>query len=134
MPIYDEDYRILSLHEVDDWDSRKELNRRAILLIDSIKRGRTLITPREYPVDVFAGDVYYDSKGEYPDCIVVVFNDCNDWDYFDHFVFANGDTLDFDNMVNEVVNYNPETYDELIGVWHFPAFKNRQEEEFYRWH
>ena len=47
------------------------------------------------PQDVYAGDVTYHSSNGW---VVVIFNDCNDWDYVDSVVAPDGRVANFEDI------------------------------------
>lgn len=120
MSVVDEDGVSKSVMDVNFQDPFWRVNMDALYLIADIQSRRVTVIPREEPEDVFAGNVAYDCYGEGWDGTVVVFNDCNGWDYFDSFDFNNGKTFEYEDMFSEVRNYSPESEDELTNIWRFP--------------
>ena len=123
----DEDGIRLSVNEMQGW--LRILNEHALRFLQEAVEGKILLEPLELPEDVFAGDVTYlarnngSNDSEFAGGKIVVFNDCNDFDYLDRFEFPDTSVLDFDSMCWELMNYRPETYDDLVGVWSFPAYR-----------
>jgi len=64
----------------------------------SVERGDTLLVCLgQTPDDVWAGDVTYAASGEYDGWCIVVFNDCNDFDYVDCVESPDGARMEFPN-------------------------------------
>lgn len=57
------------------------------------------------PTEVYAGSVMYHTVPA--GWTLVVFNDCNSWDYLDSVIAPNGLSLDWDDMIPELKNYRP---------------------------
>lgn len=73
-------------------------------LVHAIEDGSITLTCHVSPQDVYAGDIEYFASNGWK---VVVFNDCNEWDYFDSFTSPDGEKLDFDDMPEAFLEYNP---------------------------
>jgi hypothetical protein len=63
-----------------------------IRFIFEVERGEIPLTPREDPSEVFAGNVTYDAPGGW---VMVVFNDCNSFDYIDGIIDPSGQLWSF---------------------------------------
>jgi hypothetical protein len=61
--------------------------------LHAIERGEIKLTPERCPQDVYAGCVAYKASNGW---ILVIFNDCNEWDYVSEIVIEDGTTT----MVN----------------------------------
>lgn len=86
----------------------------ALRLLKDIEQRKINVVPRALPSDVYAGDVVYDlSNGGQ----LIIFNDCDSWDYIDSIVFPDGQTMTYDEIANsdsegrhfyqELYNYIP---------------------------
>lgn len=75
-------------------------------LLRSIASGRVKLTSARQPEDIYAGDVEYAASNGWR---VVVFNDCNEWDYLDSVTDPNDRSLDFDDLFDmpKVRDYSP---------------------------
>ena len=77
--------------------------------LKAIEEGRIALQPEEcIPQDIYAGNVPYRASNGWR---ITIFNDCNDWDYVDQVIAADGRTLDFDEIDNDmsvVREYTPE--------------------------
>lgn len=72
-------------------------------LLMAIEAGRTsLALDGKCPEDAFAGDVSYTTHGEHDGWTLVIFNDCDSFDYVDHVIAADGRQWDFDDGTQEV--------------------------------
>ncbi len=66
---------------------------KAQALLAAIASGEVKLTSEQEPQDVYAGHVrYLCHGGGYDGVIVVVFNDCNEWDYLSLVQFPDGTT------------------------------------------
>lgn len=65
-------------------------------LLYKIKKGITpLIVEGNLPEDIYCGNVVYKTQDNWT---IVVFNDCNYWDYIDHLIAPNGDFILLDEF------------------------------------
>lgn len=89
----------------------------------SVERGDTLLVCLgQTPDDVWAGDVTYAASGEYDGWCIVVFNDCNDFDYVDCVESPDGARMEFPNWPepdNVLANYRANR-EVAERCYHFP--------------
>lgn len=79
---------------------------RVVKLLRDIEQGKvTLKIVGRTPEKVFAGNVEYRSSNGWK---LLVFNDCNDWDYLDSATSPDDEELDFDEMSRELQGYRPD--------------------------
>ena len=80
--------------------------------MEAVCRGEATAHADPSPDDVYAGDVEFKLSNGWT---VVVFNDCDEWDYIDHIVAPDGRTIDIprDRDGPEDANEWPE-----ILFWH----------------
>jgi hypothetical protein len=60
-----------------------------------VEEGRVVLTPDREPQDIYAGNVEYWASNSWR---VVVFNDCNQWDYIDQLVAPDGRLVEFEDI------------------------------------
>jgi hypothetical protein len=66
--------------------------------LKAIEEGTISLQPEEcIPQDIYAGNVPYAASNGWR---ITIFNDCNEWDYVDHVVAADGRSLSFDEIEN----------------------------------
>lgn len=87
---------------------RSQISEKDILdFLQAVEKGEITLTPNKcIPQEVYAGDVPYSASNGWS---IVVFNDCNDWDYLDS-VQRGGQSLDFKHFVDympKVAAYRP---------------------------
>jgi hypothetical protein len=108
--------------------------------LHAIERGEITLTPERCPQDVYAGNVAYKASNGWT---VVVFNDCNHWDYvseivlsdgsrIDPWVYADGESLllsspdrsdDLDPRWRPVRKYRPRPAHQW-SIYHIPGYLN----------
>lgn len=75
---------------------RKLLTPRDVIdFLRAIHQGKITLTSRKSPQDVYAGNVFYTASNGWT---IVVFNDCNEWDYLDSIRTNDGRVIDHDDM------------------------------------
>ena len=81
--------------------------------LQAIETGSICLTTSVEPQSIYAGNVEYDSSNGWR---IVIFNDCNEWDYVDAIVAPDGRRADFDDIEGwpSVSSYYPP--DELIWL------------------
>lgn len=86
----------------------KQLSEAGVLeFLRAIEDGSITLTPTICPQDIYAGDVTYSASNGWT---LVIFNDCNVWDYMAQIETPDGRVLDFDTMENtmpRVKEYRP---------------------------
>jgi len=73
----------------------------------AIETGEIKLNPEGVPQKIYAGNVTYSASNGWK---IVVFNDCNDWDYIDALITADGRQINFDAIYDnlpEISNYTP---------------------------
>ena len=84
--------------------------------LHAIERGEIKLTPQRSPQDVYAGHVAYVASNGWT---VVVFNDCNDWDYVSEVILE--DDTHVDPWVYEdgqsLLLAGPSRFDDLDPQW-----------------
>lgn len=76
--------------------------------LKAIEEGKVSLEPESIPQDIYAGHVSYKASNGWR---ITVFNDCNQWDYVDQVVAADGRSLNFDEIDNDMPiarEYAPE--------------------------
>jgi hypothetical protein len=73
-------------------------------LVHDIETGAVSLSCDCEPQNVYAGNVLYTASNGWK---LVVFNDCNEWDYFDRFIAPDGRQLDYAEMPEEMRRYSP---------------------------
>lgn len=64
--------------------------------LKAIEEGTIALQPEEcIPQDIYAGDVPYTASNGWR---ITIFNDCNEWDYVDRVIAADGRSLRFDEI------------------------------------
>jgi hypothetical protein len=71
-----------------------------------VEAGRVTLHPAGEPQEVYASDVEYKASNGWT---IVVFNDCNEWDYISEITAADGRTATFDDIqaMPDVKSYRP---------------------------
>jgi hypothetical protein len=70
--------------------------------LKAIEDGMVLLQPEEpefSPQYIYAGNVSYKASNGWR---ITIFNDCNEWDYVDKVMAADGRSLSFDNIENDM--------------------------------
>lgn len=94
-----------------------------LAMLERIERGEVTISPTDAPGDVYAGNVEYTTSTGHR---IVVFNDCQSWDYVDSIFAPNGALLwDYPDGAlrqwgDDVSKYGPSR-DVAIRVYGFPS-------------
>src|SRR5579864_5008297 len=65
----------------------------------AIEEGSVSLRPEFDPQDIYAGNVPYAASNGWH---ITIFNDCNEWDYVDRVKTADGRSLDFDTIENDM--------------------------------
>ena len=73
--------------------------------VRDIEAGRVTLAPVREPSDVQMGRVEYRASNGWT---VVVFNDCNSWDYFDRFESHDGRVVTLTTMPEAIQSYRPD--------------------------
>lgn len=89
-------------------------------LLYNIEAGLTKATPVEDPATVFAGDITYRTDDGWT---LVVFDDCNSFDFIYHVVTPEGERLDWDSpepIATLLKRWRPPHVDHVKAVWGIP--------------
>ena len=104
--------------------------------LERVARGEDRLTAEQNPTKVWAGDVTYVSKSGWK---LVVFNDCNSWDYLDSAVSPDGRTWDFGDcpypqkLLDPACAYRPAS-DELDWLaWRIPGYLQSEAQAIEMW-
>ncbi len=73
--------------------------------VRDVEDGLVTLTPLREPSDVQMGRVEYRASNGWT---VIVFNDCNSWDYFDRFESHDGRVVTLTTMPEAIQSYRPE--------------------------
>ena len=65
--------------------------------LKAIEEGTIALRAEYDPQDVYAGNVPYMASNGWR---ITIFNDCNEWDYVDEVITADGRSVDFDSIDN----------------------------------
>ena len=66
--------------------------------LKAIEQGMISLQPEGcIPQDIYAGNVAYNASNGWR---ITIFNDCNEWDYVDRVIAADGRSLSFDEIEN----------------------------------
>lgn len=84
-------------------------------LVHAIEKGEAILRPAAEPQKIYAGNVPYTvvtttgAAEKFLNWEVWVFNDCNEWDYFDSFTSPDGRTAHYDQFcdIPSVGEYRP---------------------------
>jgi hypothetical protein len=79
-----------------------------------IAEGRVLLTPKADPGRVYAGNVFYEASNG---CQVVLFNDCNAWDYVDS-VIVDGRRYDAEFSWERITVSDQDAW----RIWRIPGY------------
>lgn len=93
-------------------------------VLHEIDRREVTLTADEDPAYVYAGNVTYQASNGW---VLVVFNDCGEWDYLDHATSEDGREWDFDDDkgYGPACSYRgPEGRAECYRVWGIPGYLN----------
>lgn len=63
-----------------------------------VEHGAVTLMPTEHPRDVYCGDVHYIASNGWE---IVIFNDCQSWDYIDSVTDAEGNTATFEDLCKD---------------------------------
>jgi hypothetical protein len=75
-------------------------------LIHAIENGSVTLTPTASDF-AYCGNIEYTASNGWR---VIVFSDCEEWDYFDRFVSPTGEILDFAGMPEDLQSYHPPDF------------------------
>lgn len=64
-----------------------------MMFLSSVEERNITLTSKSQPQEVYAGNVHYTASNGWA---VVVFNDCNDWDYLDEVIAEDGRSWHWD--------------------------------------
>ena len=67
--------------------------------LKAIEEETVSLQPESIPQDIYAGNVSYKASNGWR---ITIFNDCNEWDYVEQVVAADGRSLDFDEIDNDM--------------------------------
>jgi hypothetical protein len=67
--------------------------------LKAIEEGAISLHPESEPQDIYAGNVTYTASNGWR---ITIFNDCNTWDYVDKVITADGRSVDFDSIENDM--------------------------------
>lgn len=67
--------------------------------LKAIEEETVSLQPESVPQDIYAGNVSYRASNGWQ---ITIFNDCNEWDYVDQVVAADGRSLDFHEIENDM--------------------------------
>jgi hypothetical protein len=92
-----------------------------IWFIFEVEKGLRPLTPLQDPMEVFAGNVEYVSNSHRESWKMVVFNDCNEWDYIDSITDPSGFKWTTD-AVEFFFQYDPpqDVIERVYGIKDFP--------------
>lgn len=76
--------------------------------MDAVCRGEATAWARPTPDEVFAGNVHFHLSNGWQ---VIVFNDCDEWDYIDQIIAPDGRTIDIPEPVTDA-------WPLILGHWH----------------
>jgi hypothetical protein len=89
-------------------------------LVAALERGDVTLSTTDDPHEVYCGHIEYKSSNGWT---LIVFNDCDDWDYFDHIEAPDGRWLDYDTLWDHdrdgLAEYEP-TEEQMGRVWLWP--------------
>lgn len=78
-------------------------------LLGRIDRGEETMSPPQEPWhEIYCGDMTFTTASGWT---IVVFNDCDSWDYIDHLVAPDGRMFDFDDLPQEIQFWYPEKWE-----------------------
>ena len=81
--------------------------------LKAIEEGTVHLQPEEcIPQDIYAGDVPYTASNGWR---ITIFNDCNEWDYVEGVITADGRSLDFDSIDAHMPTAREYTPDDQIA-------------------
>jgi len=81
--------------------------------LKAIEAGTVVLQPEKcIPQDIYAGDVPYTASNGWR---ITIFNDCNEWDYVEEVITADGRSLDFDSIDNHMATVRDYTPDDQIA-------------------
>ena len=86
--------------------------------LKAIEEGAISLHPESDPQDIYAGNVTYTASNGWR---ITIFNDCNTWDYVDKVITADGRSVDFDSIENDMPTareYLPTGRNCVAEVWH----------------
>lgn len=77
-----------------------------LVFLHEIEEGTVTLVPQHEPQDVYAGNVLYVASNGWK---IVVYNDCNEWDYIDSIETPDGREIDYDWIFKdqELDSYQP---------------------------
>jgi hypothetical protein len=67
--------------------------------LQEVEEGTISLHPESDPQDIYAGNVTYTASNGWR---ITIFNDCNEWDYVDKAITADGRSVDFDSIENDM--------------------------------
>ena len=67
--------------------------------LKAIEEGAIFLLPESNPQDIYAGNVAYTASNGWR---ITIFNDCNTWDYVDKVITADGRSVGFDSIDNDM--------------------------------
>jgi hypothetical protein len=67
--------------------------------LQEVEEGTISLHPEFHPQDIYAGNVTYTATNGWR---ITIFNDCNEWDYVDKAITADGRSVDFDSIENDM--------------------------------
>lgn len=67
--------------------------------LKAIEEGTISLRPESSPQDIYAGNVTYTATNGWR---ITIFNDCNEWDYVDKAITADGRSVNFDSIDNDM--------------------------------
>src|ERR1051326_436714 len=65
--------------------------------LKTIEEGTISLRPESDPQDIYAGNVTYTATNDWR---ITISNDCNEWDYVDKAISADGRSVGFDSLEN----------------------------------
>lgn len=98
--------------------STKLTSAEVLAVLHAIDRREITLKTDTPPADVYAGDCRYEASNGWT---LIVFNDCNDWDYLDHATAPDGREWDFDDDPG-LPYRGPIDDGECWRLWGIPGF------------
>jgi hypothetical protein len=103
-----------------------------LAFLGQVERGEVTLTSRWEPQDVYCGNVPYEASNGWH---LVIFNDCNEWDYVDQVTSSDGRVYEFDDgeWQNGPVNSYSPTDQVAWEKYGIPGYLNHSETRWPGW-